>query len=212
LLVFAKAPEPGQVKTRLAPALGAGPAAVLAARLARRTVAEATRAGLSSVTLCAAPDTRHPFFEMLQRQHGVELAGQGEGSLGARMHRALDRALRDHDAAVLVGTDIPGLSADDLVQAAACLEGGADAVLGPAEDGGYWLIGLQRSDAFLFDDMSWGGAEVLAETRRRMEARGMRVACVAERWDVDRPEDLVRLAADATLATLLAGLRPVPAA
>jgi len=212
VLVFAKAPEPGQVKTRLVPALGEGPAAVLAARLARRTVAEVTRAGLASVTLCATPDTRHPFFELLQRHHGVALAKQGGGDLGARMHRALAVALCEHDAAILVGTDIPGLLAADLVRAAALLEDGADAVLGPAEDGGYWLIGLRRSDAFLFDDMSWGGAEVLAETRRRMDARSMRVACVAERWDVDRPDDLVRLAADATLATLLAGLRPVPAA
>jgi glycosyltransferase A (GT-A) superfamily protein (DUF2064 family) len=124
------------------------------------------------------------------------------------MHRALAAALCEHDAAILVGTDIPGLSAADLVRAAACLEDGADAVLGPAEDGGYWLIGLRRSHAFLFDDMSWGGAEVLAETRRRMDARGMRMACVAERWDVDRPDDLERLAADAVFAPLLAGLRP----
>jgi rSAM/selenodomain-associated transferase 1 len=212
VLVFAKAPEPGRVKTRLVPALGEGPAAVLAARLARRTVVEVTRAGLTSVTLCATPDARHPFFELLQRHHGITLAEQGGGDLGARMHRALAAALCEHDAAILVGTDIPGLSAADLVRAAACLEDGADAVLGPAEDGGYWLIGLRRSHAFLFDDMSWGGAEVLAETRRRMDARSMRMACVAERWDVDRPEDLERLAADAVLAPLLAGLRPGPVA
>lgn len=207
LLVFSKAPEPGQVKTRLVPALGAGAAAVLAARLARRAVAEATRAGLSPVILCGTPDIRHPFFAMLQRQHGVALAEQGEGELGVRMHRALAMALRDHDAAILVGTDIPGLSAADLRQATACLEDGADAVLGPAEDGGYWLIGLRHSHPALFEHMAWGGDGVLAETQRRMDALGMRVAFVAERWDVDRPEDLERLAADATLSSLLAGLR-----
>jgi hypothetical protein len=208
VLVFAKAPEPGRVKTRLVPALGEGPAAVLAARLARRTVAEVTRAGLTSVTLCATPDTRHPFFELLQRHHGVTLAEQGGGDLGARMHRALAAALCEHDAAILVGTDIPGLSAADLVRAAACLEDGADAVLGPAEDGGYWLIGLRRSHADLFEDMPWGGGAVLAETLRRMGELGLRAACVAERWDVDRPDDLERLAADAVFAPLLAGLRP----
>jgi hypothetical protein len=208
VLVFAKAPEPGRVKTRLVPALGEGPAAVLAARLARRTVAEVTRAGLTSVTLCATPDTRHPFFELLQRHHGITLAEQGGGDLGARMHRALAAALCGHDAAILVGTDIPGLSAADLVRAAACLEDGADAVLGPAEDGGYWLIGLRRSHADLFEDMPWGGGAVLAETLRRMGELGLRAACVAERWDVDRPDDLERLAADAVFAPLLAGLRP----
>jgi len=196
VLVFAKAPEPGRVKTRLVPALGEGPAAVLAARLARRTVAEVTRAGLASGTLYATPDTRHPFFDLLQRHHGVTLAEQGEGDLGARMHRALAMALCDHDAALLVGTDIPGLSAADLVRAAACLEDGADAVRGPAEDGGYWLIGLR----------------VLAETLHRMAGLGLHAACVAERWDVDRPDDLDRLAADPALATLLAGLRPARAA
>ena len=215
VLVFAKAPEPGLVKTRLVPALGEGPAAVLAARLARRTVAEVARAGLASVTLCATPDTSHPFFELLQRHHRVTLVEQGGGDLGARMYRALAAALCQHDAAILVGTDIPGLSAADLIRAAAYLEDGADAVLGPAEDGGYWLIGLRRSHAALsalFDDMPWGGGTVLAETLRRMVGLGLRAACVAERWDVDRPDDLERLAADAVLAPLLAGLRPGPVA
>jgi hypothetical protein len=94
---------------------------------------------------------------------------------------------------VLVGTDCPALTADYLAQAFALLDGGADAVVGPAEDGGYILIGLRRTDKRLFDGVAWGTASVLDETRARLAALGWSWQELETLWDVDRPEDLERL-------------------
>lgn len=205
-LVFAKAPEPGAVKTRLAPLLGDGGAAVLAARLARRTIGVVTKASFASTTLCCAPDETHAFFALCERQFAATLVGQGDGDLGARMHRAFVRALTRHDAAVLVGTDIPAMDPSDLDAAGAALRAGADAVLGPASDGGYWLIGLRRPDVSVFEGIEWSAPSVLAATRERMTRLGWRVAEVPTRADVDRPEDVARLAADGATAALVSDL------
>lgn len=210
IIVFAKAPEPGFAKTRLAPALGAGGAAVLAARLARRTLDIATRSAVGPVTLACAPDTTHPFFELCRRRHGVTLVAQGEGDLGARMHRALVATLTRHAGAVLIGTDVPGLAAADLAQAASALHDGAEVVLGPATDGGYWLIGVGRGEPALFEGVAWSTAAVLAQTRARVAALGWRDVLLAERADVDRPEDLPALLADPDAADLVADLMRAP--
>src|SRR6266849_3735909 len=105
-----------------------------------------------------------------------------EGAIWARASRA-----------ILVGSDIPVLSAQYLRDAERALSGGDDVVIGPAEDGGYVLIGLSRCDAELFREIPWGGPEVLAETRRRIAALRWRLSELPALWDVDRPEDLERL-------------------
>ncbi|MBX9632623.1 MAG: TIGR04282 family arsenosugar biosynthesis glycosyltransferase [Burkholderiales bacterium] len=202
ILVFAKAPDPGKVKTRLASHIGEGPAAVLAARLALRTLATACEAGVGDVELWCAPDTVHPFFDLCRRRHGVALHVQVGDDLGARMNHALNSALQRTPAAILIGSDIPGLAPTDLRLAAASLAAGDDAVFGPAEDGGYWLIGLSKVDEAIFADMPWGGSNVLSATRERCGALGWSVTEIATRWDVDRPEDFERLRQDPTFAAL----------
>jgi len=206
VLVFAKAPEPGRVKTRLAAELGEGPAAVLAARLALRTLEVVREAGIGPVELWCAPDTTHPFFDVCRRRHGVALRAQCGGNLGQRMAHALRAALANHSAAVLVGTDVPAMTVGDLRTAATALSSGHDAVFGPAEDGGYWLIGTRTVDDALFDGMPWGTDRVWEATRDRCRALGLRVAEIATHWDVDRPEDLERLRADPATAALAARL------
>lgn len=208
VLVFAKAPDPGAVKTRLVPALGEGGAAVLAARFARRTLDTATRAAIGPVVLVCAPDTVHPFFEVCRRRHAVTLSPQGAGDLGERMHRAFATTLPTSGAAVLVGTDTPGLHVDDLAEAAQALHDGADVVLGPAEDGGYWLIGLRVPIPALFESIPWSTNEVLGVTRSRIAALDLRAHELAVRADIDRPEDLERLLASDDLASLAADLVP----
>ncbi len=213
VLVFAKAPDPGAVKTRLIPALGEGGAAVLAARFARRTLDTATRAAVGPVVLVCAPDTIHPFFEVGRRRHAVTLAPQGDGDLGERMHRAFAATLPTSGAAVLVGTDTPDLHVDDLAEAARALRNGADVVLGPAEDGGYWLIGLRAPVPALFDAMPWSTEDVLRVTRQRIAALDLRSHEPTVRPDIDRPEDLARLLARDDLAPLVADLvarKPLP--
>lgn len=210
VLVMAKAPEPGQVKTRLVPPLSAGAAAVLAARMARRTVVMAVDADLGPVTLCCAPDIDHDFFRLCARRHGVTLAGQGDGDLGQRMLRALSAALERHRRVLLLGTDAPTVGADDLRAAANALTDGADVVLGPAIDGGYWLIGARRVDASLFDGIAWSTSAVLAATRARIAALGWRLTEIGIHADVDVPSDLDRLRAAPSTAALLDGLVVAP--
>jgi len=193
VIVFAKAPEPGKVKTRLIPALGEAGAAALHRRLVMHSLRAAQDAELGPVELWCAPDTRHAFFGECERDFGVSLHTQCEGDLGARMRRAFEEVLRRAKHAILVGSDIPALSARYLRDAERALSRAHDAVIGPAEDGGYVLIGLARCDPELFRDIPWGEPEVLAETRRRIAALRWRCLELPTLWDVDRPEDLERL-------------------
>jgi hypothetical protein len=193
LIVFARAPEPGRVKTRLVPLLGEKGAARLHARLVERTLRTALAAGFANVDLHCSPGIDDIFFIRIQKRFGVCLRSQGRGDLGDRMYRAFKRALQRHRYAVLIGTDCPALRPADLRAAGRALRAGADAVLAPAEDGGYPLIGLRRVSRRLFDGIPWGGPLVLAQTRRRLEALRWRWQELRTLWDVDRPEDVARL-------------------
>ncbi|MET0681531.1 MAG: TIGR04282 family arsenosugar biosynthesis glycosyltransferase [Burkholderiales bacterium] len=193
VLVFAKAPVPGEVKTRLASVLGAAGAAALHERLVGRTLATAAAAAAGPVELCCGPDASHPALAALARAHGAMLTAQGPGDLGDRMNAAFRRALAGAPAAIVIGCDCPALTPDHLREAAGALDEGADAVLAPAEDGGYVLIGLARVAGALFAGIRWGESSVLADTRERLAALGWRWRELPTLWDVDRPEDLGRL-------------------
>jgi rSAM/selenodomain-associated transferase 1 len=196
VMVFARAPTPGEAKTRLIPALGEAGAAALHRRLVTRTLRAAADALIGPVELWCTPDTGDPFFIDCERRLGVSLHAQGEGDLGSRMRRAFESALARAPRAILVGSDIPALSAQYLRDADQALVRGDEIVIGPAEDGGYALIGLSRCDPDLFRDIPWGGPEVLSETRRRTTALSWRLSELPALWDVDRPEDLERLPED----------------
>lgn len=178
MLVFARVPIPGRVKTRLVPRLGEWGAARLHARLLARTLhtAQAARCGPVEVHLTS-------------RKRGTRL--QRGANLGERMQRALAGALRRHRAALLIGTDCPELRPADLRRAARLLAGGCDVVLGPAEDGGYVLVGARRLPPRLFSNVAWGTPAVYAETLKRLS--GYRWRALRTFWDLDRPEDLARL-------------------
>jgi uncharacterized protein len=193
LVVFAKAPQPGRVKTRLAPSLGEERAARLHARMIEGTVRIASQAGFGRVELHCAPHAGHSTFATLACRYSLVLRAQGSGDLGARMQRAFERALRTARIVVLIGTDCPVLRVADLRAGARALQSGADAVLSPAEDGGYALIGLRRTSPRLFCGIEWGSDSVLAETRRRLRELGWRWRELRTVWDVDRPEDYARL-------------------
>ncbi|MCU0870241.1 MAG: TIGR04282 family arsenosugar biosynthesis glycosyltransferase [Burkholderiales bacterium] len=207
IAVFARAPEPGRAKTRLVPRLGEGGAAVLAARLTTRMLEVATDAAVGPVTLHAAPDASHPFFSLCARRFGVALQAQCAGDLGARMHAALVATVAAHGAALLVGSDIADATGADLQAAARQLRDGADVVLGPVADGGWWLIGVRAPPPpTLFDAIAWSTASVFDATCANVASAGLRLATLPLRHDVDVPADLDRLAADAASAALLADL------
>jgi uncharacterized protein len=206
VLVFAKAPTPGRVKTRIAPRLGAEGAARLYERIAAHCVETAVAARVGPVELWCAPDATHPWFASLADRHGLRLVSQRGRDLGGRMHHAFADALKRYRQAILIGADCPALTRDDLAQAQAWLDGGMDAVFGPAEDGGYVLAGLRRAEAGLFEGIVWSTHTVMAATRDRLRSLGMRWAELPLRWDLDRAEDLDRLAADPRLAHLIEGI------
>lgn len=193
VIVFAKAPIAGQVKTRLIPALGAASAAALHARLLERALTTATSAGVGPVELCCAPPCEHPFFASCRDSLGIELTAQAPGELGLRMTRALAGALSSASRAILIGSDCPALRVDDLRGADRALRAGNDVVLMPVADGGYALIAVRRLDPRLFAGIEWSTRRVMAQTRARLGGLGWKWTELPSRWDVDRPEDLVRL-------------------
>lgn len=123
------------------------------------------------------------------------------------MHRAFETALAAAPWAVIVGSDIPRLDREHLGIAARALCSGCDAVLGPARDGGYVLIGLARAAPEVFRDIEWGGPTVLEETRKRLAAMRWKVSELPELWDLDRPEDLAQLAGVEEFKALASGCR-----
>jgi len=182
VVLFTRHPTPGQAKTRLIPALGADGAAALHRRLTERALSTMRASGLPmEVCTTGAPITN--FRTWLGS--GVALVDQGEGDLGARLLRAAAPPV------ILIGADIPGLAASHLLNAAAALHT-CPAVIGPAEDGGYYLLGLRDPMPFLFDAMPWGTDQVLALTLHRLTSRGITPVLLEPLADLDRPEDLAR--------------------
>ena len=190
--VFAKAPVAGLVKTRLAPLLGSDGAAQLHARLVMRALATAIEARLGDVELWCAPDERDPFFASCAERFSVRLCRQEGGNLGERMGYAFRRSLASGRPLLAIGSDCPALTSRELRSAAEALVT-HDAVVAPAEDGGYVMVGLARSVPGIFDGIAWGTSTVMDETRRRLESAGARWKLMPMLWDVDRPEDYLRL-------------------
>lgn len=188
--IMAKAPIAGLAKTRLIPALGAAGAARLQRRLTLQVLRTAQQANLGPVTLFCAPDTNHRFFHALHTRSGVQCTAQHTGDLGQRMHAAV---LAAAGPVLVVGTDCPALTAADLQAAAQHLRDGHDAVVQPAEDGGYVLIGLRAPCWPVFDGVAWSTDQVMPHTRARLAAQGSRWCEAPTLWDVDVPADLPRL-------------------
>jgi uncharacterized protein len=193
LILFAKAPVPGQVKTRLIPYLGAEHACALHVHLVRRAIETAKFSRIKHIELWCAPDADHPFFMACRDCYGVSLHRQQGIDLGSRMAGALSKVLERARSALLIGSDCPALTAEYLDAAARALSEGYDAVLGPAADGGYVLIGLKRIAPELFTGIPWGTVQVGDMTRNRMKALALRCWELPVRPDVDRPADLAGL-------------------
>ena len=186
IVIFAKAPVAGKVKTRLIPALGAEGAAALAAGMLARTLAGAKAAG--AVELCADPRPDHPAW----RGHipaGLRVSAQGSGSLGERLARAAERVIGQGAPLLLIGTDCPELDSGRLRSAAAALEH-CDAFIHPTRDGGYALLGLARFDRTLFENIAWSTRRVAEQTFDRLNALGWKVEVGETLRDVDVPADL----------------------
>jgi rSAM/selenodomain-associated transferase 1 len=192
LHMLARAPVAGRVKTRMIPALGAQGACDLQQMLLERAL-QLPAHGMHERFLWL-DDLPSPELQDLALELGWTLVEQPNGDLGERMRRIATLGLAESDAVILIGNDCPVIDGDYLQAACRALHEQA-VVIGPAEDGGYVLLGLRKMDATLFSDMPWGTERVLDVTLQRLQQLDWSPALLPALWDVDRPEDLARLAA-----------------
>jgi len=192
LMIFCKAPVPGQVKTRLMPELTAEQAAKLHIELSLKTLQRAVLGKLCPVQLWCTPSTDHEFFSEAKTAYPLILKQQQGADLGERMHLAFCSALAGYSHALLMGCDCPSMTEQDLEQALMALNQDNEVVLAPAEDGGYVMIGLSRPHPELFENMDWGTDQVLAQTRAQIKRYKLRHYELNEQWDLDTPQDLQR--------------------
>ena len=187
LCVFVKAPSLGRVKTRLAAQIGAR-----AALDAYTTLVERLLEGLVDlqlpVELWVDGEATNDLVRDWSRRYALPVRGQGPGDLGCKMLRALQSCCAAGHPGIVIGSDLPEVGAA-YVGAAASLLAGHDVVLGPTEDGGYALIGVNAPIRELFTGIPWGGNLVYAQTRKRIDRLGLRVAELPKTWDVDTEED-----------------------
>jgi rSAM/selenodomain-associated transferase 1 len=192
ILIFAKTPYPGSVKTRLIPALGEEGATRLYVRLLKRLVDWISRTPYA-IEIWVTPDVEHPLWEQLTDEYAVPVYLQQGEDLGARMGLAAQQALTRYRHIALIGVDCPALAPHHMRQTFDWLTDSEDAVLGPVVDGGYVLLGLNRYHQGLFEGHSWGGKDVAASTRAVFIDLGWRWRELPQLWDLDRPQDLERL-------------------
>ena len=191
ILVFAKAPVAGRVKTRLLPHISAAQAAQLHMELTHNRLQMCTAAGVCDVQLWCSPDVHHPFFPACRQRYGTQLHAQQGNDLGERMSGAIKAMLRRYSKVVVIGTDAPALGMPMIVSAIEQLDR-CDVALVPAEDGGYVLLGASSYRQDLLAGIAWGTKTVLTDTLRNLDSLGLEYALLPECWDVDRPEDLQR--------------------
>lgn len=191
LLIFTRYPEPGNTKTRLIPALGAVGAAELQRHMTEHTVnwvRQYRQAAPLSVEIRFASGS----LAQMQTWLGLDLdyTRQGEGDLGDRLTQAFQTAFEQgQQRVVAIGTDCPDLGMSQLSAAFSHLHQ-ADLVLGPATDGGYYLIGLQRWLPEVFQGIDWGSEQVLQQTLAIAQSLQLAVALLQPLTDIDRPENL----------------------
>lgn len=203
--IFAKAPVSGKVKTRLIPAIGAADACELHKRMAEEQIRLASSIKGAELEIYCANGCDHPWFRKMESGYAVKLREQEGRDLGDRMYHALSTGTDPEQVTILVGTDVPVSDVAHYEQVMDKFDSGNRLVLGPVEDGGYWLIAVREPHKNLFRDIDWGSATVADQTRERVAELGWKMAELSPLWDVDRPEDLERLRA-CGLGHLMQGL------
>jgi rSAM/selenodomain-associated transferase 2/rSAM/selenodomain-associated transferase 1 len=188
IIVFGRYPVPGSTKTRLIPLLGPAGAAELQRHLTESTLDTVLNSGLGRIWFCHAGGTPGQLRRWLGPRN-LQCKPQINGDLGQRMEAALGEALRrGHQRVLLVGTDVPGMTAGNLREAFDALTD-HDVVLGPSRDGGYWLVGV-RKPARIFDGIAWGSDQVMARTLDAARHKGLSTVLLDPLNDIDTPADL----------------------
>ncbi len=190
--IFARAPVAGRTKTRLIPALGAEGAKRLYERMLDHTVHMVSATRMGAVELWCTPCTDHPVFAKYRDELGVVLHTQVGAGLGERMHHAVQIGLKNYSAVIVLGSDCVAMN-EGYLRAAVSSLSVTEVVLGPADDGGYVLLGLRQNHPVLFSGIPWGSARVLDSTLRRLRQGEVTYTLLDVLPDIDRPADLKRL-------------------
>jgi len=185
IIIFVKAPRPGFVKTRLAATIGNEAACAAYCQLTENVLAHL--APLPHLEIRFAPDNAEKEITQWLRDDWTSRP-QGNGELGERMHRAFTEA---NGPAIIIGSDCPQVKLNDFITAAKTLQT-HDAVIGPATDGGYWLIGLNAPCVALFEGIEWSTGGVLQSTLAKADEAGLSVQLLRELGDVDTGADWER--------------------
>ncbi len=196
LYLMAKAPVPGQVKTRMAPEIGPRQSAKLARLMLAQTVANACRHWRGEVALCVWPRHAHPVFVQLAERYRLTITSQIDADLGSRMMAALKQGIARAGRAAVMGCDVPHCPGEILAGAYAMLARGENPV-GPAEDGGFYLIGLSnlsRAENSLFNGICWDDPAPLQQVRENALSAGLHLSDLPPLRDIDRYADLQWLA------------------
>ena len=193
IIVFAREPLLGRVKSRLASEIGAQEALSVYQAMLLRLGELLAGAEVAEWDLWVTSNISHENFLSICNRKNIYL--QNGQDLGVKMDRAIRQTLMDKkvENVILIGTDCPSLTKDYLNQALLALDSGTNVVLGPAEDGGYVLVGMRRPIAAIFEGIPWGSPEVLQRTIQALRANDLSYRLLDILWDVDRPEDLARL-------------------
>lgn len=206
LVIFAKAPVPGQVKTRLCPPLTPDEAATLHGSFVLDTL-ERTKAAVGKLKLpmdrylACAPSSTHVFFKIMEERQEVKLIDQIGDDLGTRMHQAVETMVsRGYRRTIIIGTDAPTLPLEYFRQALILLDS-HDLTIGPALDGGYYLIGMSRPVPELFAGIPWSSDRVLCMTKEKATTLGLKTALLEPWRDVDTLADLEALIEACTTET-----------
>ncbi len=189
LCIFAKAPTPGKVKTRIAKHLGNELAVNLHSHLTKHCLESTKQYNFGPMELWCSPSCEHAFFIDCQKHFNIQLRPQLGNNLGERMFAAFTQGLSESKSVILIGTDCPQIDNQYLNLAQQYLQTN-DVVLGPAQDGGYVLIGLRRCDIRIFNHVVWGSDQVLQQTRENLLELGWQWQELPVLRDVDRPDDL----------------------
>lgn len=194
---MAKAPREGEVKTRLFGALSPEEAkrlyiAFLSDTFALMEEVMEEREELT-LALCYTPEGAEEAFEEVEREGSLMIPQRG-GDLGERLANCFaDLFGMGFETVVVIGADSPTLPGENVFDAFECFETDDDVVIGPAEDGGYYLVGMRKSHRRIFEEIPWGGAGALAATIERAKEAELDLVLLPEWHDVDTPEDLERL-------------------
>ncbi len=194
LIIFTRYPEPGKTKTRLIPALGAEGAANLQFQMTETTIIKANKLS-NMMSLLVEIRFAGGNFQLMKNWLGSDLKyqEQGTGNLGERITRAFESAFNQGmKYVVIIGTDCPSLTPGMMLQAFAKLTQ-SDVIIGPATDGGYYLIGLKKIIPELFQGINWGTSVVLSQTVAIAQNINLAIDYLPELSDIDRPEDLEKL-------------------